>query len=257
MRMGLLLLALAVVMLWVVPVGDANIYNSLAVEVEETINAYEAYLGEHVRDGRVDYAAMQADRAPLDAFLKLFSGIGPTDWNREKNLAWLVNLYNAATLALILDHYPDLRSIKDLGGWFTTPWEEERVGLAGELVSLDHIEHELLRPLREPRIHFALNCSAASCPPLWSQLYRPESVYAQLQEAAEAFINDPRFNRVEEGEMRLSRIFKWFGEDFGEVRGFVRSMAGDTLATQLDALGPEPRLRYLKYDWSLNDLARP
>ncbi|WP_022662704.1 DUF547 domain-containing protein [Paucidesulfovibrio longus] len=229
-------------------------------QAERTWNDFDALLGEVVRGGLVDYATLAGETARLDAFLALLASARPEEMSAEQSLAFHIDLYNAATLHLILTRYPDLKSIKDIGSWFESPWSIEFVNYAGRKVSLDYIEHEVLRRrFADPRIHFALNCSAVSCPPLRAELYAPDRVDGQLDDAARAFVNDPDAVFVRDGELFLSRIFRWYAEDFAQgAEAFVRGLAGPELLRAMDQAseGGTLRLRYLPYDWSLNDLGR-
>lgn len=229
-------------------------------QAEQTWNDFNALLGEVVRDGLVDYAALAGEAARLDAFLALLARARPEEMGANESLAFHVDLYNAATLDLILTRYPDLKSIKDIGSWFESPWGIEFVEYAGRKVSLDYIEHEVLRRrFADPRIHFALNCSAVSCPPLRAELYAPDRVDEQLDDAARTFINDPEAVFVRGGELYLSRIFRWYAEDFAQgAESFVRGFAGPELLRSMEPAtnNGKLRVRYLPYDWSLNDVGR-
>ena len=186
-------------------------------QAEQTWNDFNALLGEVVRGGLVDYAALAGEAARLNAYLALLARARPEEMSADESLAFHIDLYNAATLHLILTRYPDLKSIKDIGSWFESPWGIEFVEYDGRKVSLDYIEHEVLRRrFADPRIHFALNCSAVSCPPLRAELYAPDRVDEQLDDAARTFINDSEAVFVRGGELYLSRIFRWYAEDFAQ-----------------------------------------
>lgn len=227
-------------------------------------NGFNELLGRAVCDGLVDYALLAREAAKLDAFLALLATARPEGMSREQSLAFHIDLYNAATLRLILTKYPDLKSIKDLGSWFERPWSIEFVDYARGKVSLDFIEREVLRRrFADPRIHFALNCSARSCPPLRAELYFPERIDEQLDDACRTYVNNPEAVFVREGELFVSKIFRWYADDFEQgAEAFVRHWAGPELLRQMDEAmegaggAGKLRVRYLSYDWSLNDLAR-
>jgi hypothetical protein len=149
-------------------------------------------------------------------------------------------------------------SIRDAGSLLRPVWKRPAGRVGGRTVTLDEIEHGILRPLGDPRIHTAIVCASTSCPSLARRAYRGEQVEAQLDAAARAFVaNREKGVRVDGRVVRLSSIFDWFGGDFatsGGVLGFVRRYAGADLLAQLDALGPEPRIEFLDYDWSLNGI---
>ena len=163
---------------------------------------------------------------------------------RNDSLAYFINAYNAVTVKLILDHYP-LKSIRKL----ITPWRFKRFELEGEKISLNHIEHQILRKMNEPRIHFAINCASASCPKLFNTAFYAHTMEEQLEEATTLFINDPLRNQLSKKEMAISRIFQWFASDFGtkkERHAFIRKYA-----TQ--PIDKNAKVRFLNYDWQLNE----
>lgn len=211
---------------------------------------WDGLLRKHVlASGLADYAGFAADRGQLDAYLAHLSGQAPAaTWNRERRLAYFINLYNALTVRLILDHYP-LGSIRDL----PDPWGRERITLGGQGYSLDAIEHRVLRKMGEPRIHFALNCASLSCPVLQPHAFTEKGLDAQLDAAARAFINDPARNQITPHTARLSRIFQWYRSDFESPgKGLV-----DFLNAFLDTpLAPDCRIRFKDYDWGLNEPTR-
>jgi hypothetical protein len=229
---------------------------------ESATAALDRALAKYATRGWVDYRALTADSSDLDAFLRWASSVSKAEydsWSLARKKAFLINLYNAATINLILAHYP-VGSIKDIGGWFRGPFKQRVVRLWGEARTLDYVEHEQLRKMGDPRIHFAIVCASVGCPRLQSFAYVPERLDEQLDAAAREFINDTRKNRIEleRGAVVLSPIFKWFARDFeahsGTVLAYVMSYA--------DAAGARPvrfadvSVRYGDYDWSLNDLAR-
>ncbi len=169
-------------------------------------------------------------------------------------MAFYINAYNAWTIKLILGAYPGVRSIKDLGTLFKSPWKKRIARVDGRTLTLDQIEHDILRPqFRDPRIHFAINCAAKSCPPLRSQPYTAEQLDAQLDEMAAAFINDPKNNYLEGDRLYVSAIFKWFAEDFdNDVVGFFKKYATGHLKSGLEGGQDRIRVKHLDYDWSLN-----
>lgn len=178
-----------------------------------------------LRDGQASqarYAGFLADRAALKAYLATLSGVSAAAFQRfakPQQMAFLINAYNAFTVELILTKYPDLDSIKDLGGFLSTPWKPKWIDLLGEQVSLDGIEHERLRArgrYDDPRIHFAVNCASIGCPMLREEAFVAERLDAQLDEQATRFLSDRTRNRYDtaSGRLQVSKIFDWYGEDF-------------------------------------------
>ncbi|HSR59591.1 MAG TPA: DUF547 domain-containing protein [Robiginitalea sp.] len=213
--------------------------------------AWDRLLQRHVRaDGTVDYPGFAGEREQLDAYIAdLGTRVPDSAWARDRRLAYFINLYNALTVRLVLEHYP-LRSIRDL----PDPWGRELVSIGGKGYSLDVIEHQVLRKMGEPRIHFALNCASVSCPVLQPHAFTEQGLDAQLEEAARSFINDPARNRIQPGSAALSRLFKWYRSDFEGASGSLPAFLNAYLDTPLE---PGSRIRFLPYDWNLNQAPRP
>lgn len=234
-------------------------------------------LKKHVRDGLVDYAALQRERAALDRYAGQLDTVERqvvASWSRDQRLAFWINAYNALTLRTIVDHYPIRRgsligvafpanSIWQIPGAF----KEARHRVAGQRLSLDDIEHRIIRPsFAEPRIHVALVCAARSCPVLRAEPYVATRLDAQLTEQTRRFAADRNHGlRAAEGArgVAVSSIFKWFGEDFAplaagnEKRGVLAFLAAHTDEPALVARlrDPPTPVAYLDYDWTLNDTA--
>ena len=215
---------------------------------------YAGLLAKYVHNGVVDYKGFQSEEKQLDQYLAYLGTIVPSTLSRDGQMAFYINLYNASTIKLILTAYPGIKSIKDLGGFFTSPWEKEFVVLDGRKVSLDFIEHSILRPqFQDPRIHFAVNCASKSCPPLLSEPYVGSRLNAQLDQVTTAFINNPKDTYIRGNTLYVSPIFKWYREDFKNgVRAFVEKYARDGLKKEIAARGSNLDISYLDYDWSLN-----
>jgi len=225
--------------------------------------AWTAILGERVREARVDYAGLSRARAGLDAYLATLEGVTRAEfdaWSREERLAFWINAYNAYTIRLILDHYP-VSSIKKIGGLFKSPFGIEFIplrNLRGEVLSLDDVEHGILRKeFDEPRIHFAIVCASKGCPPIRPEAFRAGDLDRQLEENARAFLADRDKNRIdlEKRTLDVSPIFDWFGEDFvkaaGSVPAFVARFVDEKAAAALRD-GGAWKVRTTDYDWDLN-----
>jgi hypothetical protein len=227
----------------------------LAAKVEH--QAWTELLDAHVRNGLVDYQGFKKDEARLDAYLATLDSSTPAELARDERLAFYINAYNAWTIKLILLHFRDgrpVKSIKDIGGWFSSPWSLKICRIGGELLALDTIEHGIIRPeFKDPRVHFAINCASMSCPPLLAKAYTGEKLQQQLDERAAAFINDSRFNYLQGDTLVVSKIFSWFSEDFaGDIPKFFLRYAKPDLQRKLLEKGGDIKIRYLDYDWSLN-----
>lgn len=236
-------------------------------------------LSKHVKYPRVDYAALKADRTSLDRAVAEFDSLaarGEAGWTREQRMAFWINAYNVFTLRVIVDHYPiqsgwltihPRNSIRQIDGvWTDMTWQA-----AGRTVTLDDIEHRIIRPtFEDARIHFAVNCASVSCPPLAAEPYRAPVLDAQLDEAARRFLASPEGLRLDRGTLHVSSIFKWYGEDF--VGRYAPLVPGSRDAQERAILGViatyGPReaaerartgrsgIRFLAYDWSLNEVQR-
>jgi len=242
--------------------------------------AWSALLKQHVvvadggRTSRVRYAGFARDRTTLQNYLAILSAVDRRefdDWTKPRQLAFLLNAYNANMIALILTRYPDLRSVQDFGRIFDNPFSRKFFALLGRPMSLDTIEHEMIRAagvFDEPRIHFAVNCASIGCPMLREEAYEGDRLDAQLEEQTTRFLSDRARNRYSatDGTLRVSSIFKWYGEDFrrgarasSSLEEFFARHAmllGDDAEAQSRIAARRAALRFLDYDWRLNDAAR-
>lgn len=209
---------------------------------------------------RVAYGAVTAaDRAALRAYLERLQAVEVSALAREEQLAYWVNLYNARTVALILEHYP-VASIRDITFGFLSfgPWDEPMLTVEGRSLSLNDVEHQIVRPIwRDQRIHYVLNCAASGCPNLGLTAYTGATIDAAMDAAARAYINDPRGARFDaDGDLIVSKIYGWFREDFGGdhagVLAELRRYGEPALLAQLEGRN---RIDAYDYDWSLNDTA--
>lgn len=215
---------------------------------------YGELLERYVHDGVVDYKGFKKEENRLDQYLKVLESTDTTSLSRDERFAFYINAYNAWTIKLILGSYPGVKSIKDLGGFVRSPWKKKICRIDGELFSLDHIEHSILRPeFGDPRVHFAINCASRSCPPLRPEPYTGNLIDVQLNEMSHDFINSSAYYMLDGNTLRVSRIFKWYSEDFGkDVSGFFRQYAEGDLKKRMEAAGSGLKIKYLAYDWSLN-----
>lgn len=213
-------------------------------------------LGKYVKPGGVDYAGFKKEEERLDQYLKMLENTDPEKLPRREQYAYYINAYNAWTIKLILSGYPGVESIKDFGSILQSPWQKKWVRVNGNVITLDHVEHDILRPrYKDPRVHFAINCSAVSCPPLRPEPYLADILDQQLDDSTRSFINDANSHRLEGNTLYVSRIFKWFSEDFnGDALGFYLQYAEGDLKEKLTRQKDNIQVKYLHYDWSLNDV---
>ncbi|MGE0387009.1 MAG: DUF547 domain-containing protein [Gammaproteobacteria bacterium] len=216
----------------------------------------------------VDYAGLRAERPALAGYLEALAAVRRERfdrWPAEEQLAFLINAYNAWTVDLVLSGPPGLDSIKDLGSLLRSPWKRSFIPLFGRTVSLDDIEHGMIRGsgrYRDPRIHFALNCASIGCPGLRQEPYTGARLDAQLESAVQIFLRDRTRNRFEDGALKVSALFQWYGEDFaagwrgiGSLHAFLAHHAGALgldAATAARLARGEIRIEFLPYDWRLN-----
>lgn len=206
----------------------------------------------------VDYGGVsRADKSALADYIDALAAVRVSDLNRKEQFAYWVNLYNALTVIVILDAYP-VESIRDIDispGLFSNgPWGKKLVTIEGEKVSLDDIEHKILRPIwQDPRIHYAVNCASIGCPNLQLQAFTADNTEAFLEAGAVDYINHPRGAEVVRGKLVVSSIYDWFEDDFGGndagVIAHLRQYAKPDLKQALQGVS---RVSDDRYEWDLN-----
>ncbi|RMG79178.1 MAG: DUF547 domain-containing protein [Bacteroidetes bacterium] len=229
----------------VVPITRAPHADATAPTTSDLHATWDALLKKHVSvDGRVNYSGFKANKAKLEKYLDLLAQTPPQkNWPRAKEMAYWINLYNAATIKLIVDNMP-LKSIKDLDGGKV--WDRKWIKVGSKVYSLNNIENDILRPkFKDARIHFAVNCAAKSCPPLWNRAWTAQNLERQLDDRARIFINNDRFNQLHGMKIRISPIFQWYAADFGDLITFLNKYAIDNIPSNVE-------ITYQDYDWSLN-----
>lgn len=235
-----------------------------AAPFDQSHGRFARVLGAAVTNSLVDYPRLKARPEELDACLAEIAAVPAEEfagWKRDDRLALLLNLYNAQTLRLIVDHYP-LKSIRDIGVLPGAAWRMLVVRFGGQVMSLEHLEHQIIRAgYGEPRVHFALVCAARGCPPLRAEPYVGARLDVQLDDQARQFLALPDKNRFDAAKatLWLSPIFKWFTEDFTGPAGSLEKYVQPFLpADAREALGraAKVKVRYTDYDWSLNELTR-
>lgn len=259
--------------------GCALLATSFASKAQNMHDSWNALLNNHVvainhgHSTEVDYTAIKAKRSELKAYLDSLSAVTQNEfdtWEKPKQLAFLINAYNAFTVELIVSNlatkeYPDLKSIKELGSFFSSPWSKEFVPLLDKTRSLDDIEHDLIRGSRkynDPRIHFAVNCASIGCPALREEAYTAKKLEAQLHQQTVRFLSDTSRNKVQGNTLKLSSIFKWYKGDFNKGFEGANSLS-QFLLLYVDALNLGPaqqqkltsgdmKIDFLDYNWDLN-----
>ena len=214
---------------------------------------YDRILKEYVDDkGLVDYKKLKADPDNLNMFIEQVAEAELDHLKPDELKAFWINAYNAITLKVVADAYP-VRSIRNIN--FFLVWEIPRRA-AGKNISLGDIEHKIVRPIGDPRIHFALNCASLGCPQLPSEPFYPESINEQLDYQTRQFINNPEKVRVDRLNNILyhSEIFEWYEEDFlkiaTDIKAYIQNYINESDRDYLKEHDVE--LKPLKYDWNLN-----
>jgi hypothetical protein len=237
--------------------------------------AFTEVLRRHLHGSLVDYAALQGDREGLDAYLAALNGADPDTVMaaaRDVRLAFWINAYNACALRLVIDHYPVKKRgfpasvISGLRGvpsnsirQIPDTWNRAFCEVAGTARSLDEIEHEIIRPIGEPRIHFAVNCASRSCPVLAPEAYMAGALAVQLDAAVARFVADSThflLDRSREPTLRLNKLLDWYKDDFGGTEGVVRFFIPFVSPEEAAVLeSGSVRVKHFDYDWTLNDVA--
>ena len=249
---------------------------SALAQFDHSYLAWDTLVKRHVKwlpdnkQSRVDYAAFKAERAELKKVLDSLSAVPKAEfdgWTAPQRMAFLINAYNAFTVELILTEYPDLKSIKQIGPFYSTPWKIKFFKLLGEERYLDWVEHEQLRPLyADPRVHGAVNCASIGCPALRNEAFTAAKLEAQLDDGMLRFMSDRTRNRMKDGRLEVSSIFDWFHEDWEKGhKGYAQldDLFAKYAAQLTDDAGDQAKLRAkavsvkrFDYDWSLNALGR-
>ena len=224
--------------------------------------AWDAFLGKYLDTkhpsgiNRMNYKAVTAeDRKTLDDYVKRLQSVAISGYNRNEQQAYWVNLYNGYTVKLILDNYP-VASIRKIKPRFLSlgPWDEKVMTVEGEGLTLNDIEHRILRPIwKDARVHYAVNCASLGCPNLAGAAYTAENTDRMLDELAAQYANHPRGASLQNGRLKVSSIYEWFQDDFGGswkgVIEHLKQYARPELQKQLASHdGPIDN----NYDWTLN-----
>lgn len=203
-------------------------------------------LQKHVSNqGQVDYKALKTDRKMVTNYITTLGKNTPKNtWSKADRLTYWINAYNAMTIDLILRNYP-IKSIKDI----KNPWEQRLWKLETKWYNLEEIEHQILRKMNEPRIHFAIVCASVSCPKLSNKAYSASHLDAQLTQATKDFLADTKRNNISKNDLKLSKLFQWFSKDFksnGSVIDFINQYTDIEISQQA-------KKSYKNYNWDLNE----
>ncbi|WP_108650129.1 DUF547 domain-containing protein [Dongshaea marina] len=219
----------------------------------------KSYWHEQQGQSLLDYAGVTAkDKQALNQAINRLSELQISSYNRDQQLAYWINLYNMLTVKVILQHYP-VKSILDIspGVFSSGPWDEKLIKVEGQSLTLNDIEHRILRPIwNDPRIHAAVNCASIGCPDLRRAPFTGSHIDSELNQAFRHFVNSPKGVALSGSKVELSSIFKWYGKDFGspaQMLGYISDYL-ENPALKKALKNPKVKLDYQKYNWQLNQL---
>ncbi|MEO1047847.1 MAG: DUF547 domain-containing protein [Pseudomonadota bacterium] len=222
-------------------------------------SAWDALLKQYVVEGEngvnlVRYDALKAEaKDGLDAYLIAMQAVAIEEYDRNEQFAFWVNLYNAATVDVIVKNLP-LGSIRDIGLFGLGPWKDDVVTVSGRTLSLDNIEHDILRPeWKDVRIHYAVNCASIGCPNLAREAYTGSKLEEMLEAAATAYVNHPRGFGGSADRLVASNIYEWYQDDWGSEDDVLEHARQYALGATKNLLGAAQGIGAYDYDWSLNN----
>ncbi len=253
------------------PSGNSNKQYNLSstqtkIAFDHNHQAWNEILKNYVVPGKIStlfkYKALKANVSLLNSYLKHLESVSDSDFqkfNKKQKLSFWINAYNAYTVKLIINHYP-LKSIKDIkgeGGFLgvgASPWKIKFIKLLGKMLSLDNVEHDIIRKdFDEPRIHFAVNCASMGCPSLSNKAFSAKDLDKHLEDVSNAFINNLQKNKfdLKSKTFYASKIFKWYGSDFNKKFGSYKKFI-KTLRPELSDL-EQFKVIWNNYGWNLNE----
>ena len=239
---------------------------------DNTYTIYASVLSSYIQDDKVDYQKLQTNRADLDSYINQLAGTSQKQlesMNHDEQMAYWINAYNGITLRSIIDAYP-VKSIQDIKG----VWKEKKWYVAEQEVSLDQIEHQILRPIfNDARVHFAVNNGSIGCPPLFHKPFRGENLQTEIEMVASNFVNNPKRHKIDfqKHTVETTEIFSWFWQDFvnnynqftfknaadieNAVLNFTYQYLDNSNKAEFDTT-TNWKVSFYRYDWSLNDIER-
>ncbi len=241
------------------------LFTTQLMAFDHTHAKFDQVLKTHVKPGPIstlfEYKKLKANNPNFNVYLSELEAVSQEEFDKFSNdqkLSFWINAYNAYTIKLILDHYP-VKSIKEIkpSGFFSafsSPWKIKFIKLLGKELTLDNIEHDIIRKnFDEPRIHFAVNCASMGCPSLRNEAFIANKLESQLQDGALKFITNKKKNRIDHDEKKLylSQIFKWYGDDFKKKHGSFLKYFAKTHPTTANLEGYE--IEWNDYGWDLNE----
>ena len=227
-----------------------SVVDEIVPIVEEPHSLWDKLTRKHISSGgKVNYAGFLSDKKELELYLnelkEMHSNLA--NWNRKNQIAFWINTYNAVTIKLIVDNYP-VSSITELEGG--KPWDTELIELGGVQYTLNVIENKIIRPkFNEPRIHFAVNCAAKSCPKIMNKAWTEHNLDRSLTVQTKAFLANKEQNTIKENEVILSKIFEWYKSDFGTSNENIIQFINQYSSEKVNS---KATVSFNEYDWTLN-----
>ncbi len=230
--------------------NQSNPANSQVIDHSEWQRILDNNLAQQGSNTLFDYSDIRpTDRQALLHYINTLTKLDPRQFNKNEQFAYWVNLYNAATVQLILDHYP-ITSITKLGGLFSFgPWDQDILTINGQELSLNDIEHRILRPIwQNKRIHYAVNCASLGCPNLPATAFTADNTQSLLKQAELTFINSSKGVNITNGKLELSSIYDWYAVDFGGEQGVLGYLS--RFKPEIQQTNKKPSYQY---NWALNE----
>lgn len=219
----------------------------LTIQAQENdYSLWNNFLKKHVsKEGKVNYVGIKTNPDNLNVVLQNFTKTIPDEsWSKNEKLTFWINAYNAFTIKLIVDNYP-VKSIKDI----QKPWDKKFIEIGSNTISLNNLEHDILRKMNEPRIHFAIVCASVSCPKLQNEAFSDSIIESQLTNAAKEFLSDTSKNFINPNNLELSKIFQWFDKDFKQNGSLIKFL---NKYTDIE-ISEHAKIKFKDYNWDLND----
>jgi len=236
-----------------------NAFFVFALEFDHAYKQYDQLLKSNVKDGLTNYKSIKEKPESLNSYIDTLEKVDEPSfntWSENQRLTYFINLYNAATIKLIVDNYP-VKSIKDINKEGQGPWKLEVINLFGKNISLDALEHEIIKQnYNEPRVHFALVCAAVGCPKLPNEPFVASTLNQQLDNRTKLFLSEKDKDYIDENQktVYLSSIFDWFAQDFNKTHGSVLGFVKEYLpAEEAKKINSDYSLKFSEYDWNLNE----
>ena len=236
-----------IILLFLISINIIKIEKNIEFPIEKNIHSkWDFQLKKYVSEnGVVNYKKWLNQIEDLKSYIQILRKYIPNEnWTNKELLSYWINAYNALIVLLILENYP-ITSIKDI----PDRWDKKIFEVGSISYSLSNIEHDILRKLNDPRIHFAINCASKSCPKLLNKAYQINKLNEQLDSSSRSFILDSTKNIITYNKLKLSKIFLWYSSDFGQKKDkleFIKKHSNTDISSS-------PKINYMPYNWSLNE----